>query len=77
MMRSTSEICSELEKAFSPLRCVAEIWDYGHKIRFKVFDENDKTIFEMREVVIDSVRHGSSLQDVCDAVQLRINSQRQ
>jgi hypothetical protein len=41
-----------LEDAFNPLRCVAEVWDYKQKLRFKVFDHNDQGIIEMPEIVL-------------------------
>jgi len=41
-MLSNEEICSRVEMAFSPYRCVAEIWDYGQKLRFRVFGSTDE-----------------------------------
>ena len=33
-----------LQSAFSPLRCVAESWDYGNQARFRVFDADDPLV---------------------------------
>ncbi len=72
IMLSNEEICKFVQTAFLPRRCVAEIWDYAHKLRFRVFDDQDKPVVTMEEVVLDSIRHGSALQDLCDQVKLRI-----
>jgi hypothetical protein len=53
-----------LEDAFNPLRCVAEVWDYKQKLRFKVFDHNDQGIIEMPEIVLRDLSDESRLQDV-------------
>jgi hypothetical protein len=39
---------SRLEGAFRPLKCKAEDHDYRAKLRFKVIDESDDTVFEAR-----------------------------
>jgi len=44
--RTRAEICRIVSEAFTPLRCVAEFWDYGNKFRFKVFDKNDEPVYE-------------------------------
>lgn len=72
IMLSNEEICKFVETAFLPRRCVAEIWDYAHKLRFRVFNDQDKPAVTMEEVVLDSIRNGNALQDLCDQVKLRI-----
>ena len=54
------DIKERVECAFSPLRCVAEVWDYGYRIRFKVFDSsnigvlsNKKLCSEIYELNLD------------------------
>lgn len=71
-MLSNEEICIFLQTEFLPRRCVAEIWDYEQKLRFRVFDDQEKPVVTMEEVVFDSIRHESALQDLCDQVKLRI-----
>ncbi len=36
--------------AFAPLRCVAEACDHGHRIRFRVFD-NDEPLLNVDEIL--------------------------
>lgn len=72
IMLSNEEICNLVQTAFLPRRCVAEIRDYEHKLCFRVFDDQDKPVFTMEEVVLDSIRHESPLHDLCDQVKLRI-----
>lgn len=71
-MLSNEDICKFVQMAFLPRRCVAEIWDYEHKLRFRVFDEQDKPVVTMEEVILDYFRHENSLQELCDQVKLRI-----
>jgi len=56
------------QKAFAPQRCVAEIWDYGKKMRFKVFDQQDNAVIEKPEVVLDHVRYEKQLLELLDQV---------
>ena len=35
---TVQQACSIISSAFSPLRCVAEPWDYEYRVRFRVFD---------------------------------------
>lgn len=73
-MLSNEDICKFVQTAFLPRRCVAEMWDYAHKLRFRVFDDQDKPIVTMEEVVLDSIRHGNALQELCDQFKLRITN---
>ena len=36
--------------AFAPLRCIAEPWDYGYRIRFRVFDI-DEPLLNVDEIL--------------------------
>lgn len=36
--------------AFAPLHCVAEPWDYGYRIRFRVFDK-DEPLLTVKEIL--------------------------
>ena len=55
-----------LEGAFRPLICKAEDWDYKAKMRFKVLDENDNTIFEAPEIVKSVIVDESRFADVIE-----------
>ena len=71
-MLTNREICSTLEAAFPPYRCVSEIWDYGEKVRFKVFDADDQPIITMAEVVLSSVRDVAALDSLCQQIRHRV-----
>lgn len=71
-MLTDEAICSKIEMAFSPYRCVPEIWDYGHKLRFKVFSATDKPLITMAEVVMNSVRDPAALESLICDVQKRL-----
>jgi hypothetical protein len=45
-MLTDEEIVTRIERALAPLRCVAEIYDYRARLRFKVFDENGNGVIE-------------------------------
>ena len=57
---STEQIRDAVEGAFKPLRCVAEIWDYNEKLRFKVFDADDHTAIQAPRLVLRGLRDRSS-----------------
>ena len=72
-MLSDQDICSRIEAAFPPYRCVAEIWDYGQKLRFRVFSSNDEALITMAEVVVSSVRDSGALESLIADVKLRLD----
>ena len=72
-MLSDQDICSRIEAAFPPYRCVAEIWDYGQKLRFRVFGSNDEALITMAEVVVSSVRDSGALESLISDVKLRLD----
>ncbi|WP_223532032.1 hypothetical protein [Pseudomonas sp. BF-R-30] len=48
----TAEVAAQIiESAFSPLRCVAEPWDYGERVRFRVFDNSDQPVLTVEELL--------------------------
>ncbi len=62
-MLSNAEIRTTVEQAFRPLRCVAEIWDYDQKLRFKVFDD-DRAVIEVPRLVLRDLRETDNLTSV-------------
>lgn len=72
-MLSDQDICSRIEAAFPPYRCVAEIWDYGQKLRFRIFGPNDEALITMAEVVVSSVRDSSALELLIADVKHRLD----
>jgi hypothetical protein len=49
---SDDKIKTLVEGAFQPLRCKAEIWDYGAKLKFKVYDQNNQIVYEVPLAVL-------------------------
>lgn len=72
-MLSDQDICSRVQTAFPPYRCVAEIWDYGQKLRFRVFGANDEILITMAEVVVSSVRDSGALESLIADVKYRLD----
>ena len=55
------KIKGEIQAAFAPLRCVAEVYDYQTKLRFKVFDPNDNGVLERTGIALRDLRDRSGL----------------
>jgi hypothetical protein len=66
-MPGDEEIRAIVEQAFRPLRCVAEIWDYEQKLRFRVFDNNDVGVLRMESAVLRDLRDEQNLRNVLSA----------
>ena len=64
---SDDEIRRAVEAAFRPLRCVAEVWDYNQKLRFRVFDSSDRGVLKMPSLVLRELRDKSNLRSVLSA----------
>lgn len=73
-MLTDDQIKERIENAFGPLRCVAEIWDYGHQIRFKVFDAKGNEILEMPELTLRNVRDEAQLRTVLSVARDRVEN---
>lgn len=67
-MLTNPQIVEYVERAFSPYRCVAEIWDYDAKLRFRIFDGSDKALKSVERVSLDSVRSETDLKALCEIV---------
>ena len=65
-----------LEGAFKPFRCVAEVWDYNRKLRFKVFDNNNRSIIEVPQILLRALIDESNLQDLIEQARAQIHSRR-
>lgn len=72
---SEEEVKKIIESAFQPYRCVAEIWDYGQKIRFKVFDKKGNGIFERRRIILREVSDKKRLENFLMAIKNEIEKQ--
>jgi hypothetical protein len=61
-MLTDKEITNITQEAFSPLNCVAEIWDYDTKLRFKVFNDEGECVVELSQAILSTMRNKSNLQ---------------
>jgi hypothetical protein len=57
-------IRTRIEGGFSPLRCVAEVYDYKQKLRYRVFDENDETVITVTDLVLRNYHDERELTDL-------------
>jgi hypothetical protein len=71
-MRSDDEIKEIIQQAFKPLRCVAEIWDYGEKIRFRVYRPDDKPLIQYSELTMRQAQSDRSLSDLLTEARQRV-----
>jgi hypothetical protein len=74
-MMTDQQIVSAVQAAFSPLRCTAEIWDYGKKLRLRVFDANDKIIITYPKQVLDAIRNVESLRAFLEMVRAQVQGE--
>jgi hypothetical protein len=56
---------TKLEGAFQPLRCKVQDYDARAKMRFKIIDENDKTVVEAA-ITEHDVRDAVRLADIIE-----------
>ena len=63
-----------MRNAFPPLRCTAEIRDDEKKLRFRVFDSNDKGVIRMENLVLDDVRDEIQLEQILQQVRFRLEA---
>lgn len=73
-MLTDEEIVTRIERAFAPLRCVAQIYDYRARLRFKVFDENGNGVIERPEILLGTIRDETQLEDLLADVRARISA---
>ena len=71
-MASEDEIKAIVVAAFKPLRCVAEVCDYGQKLQFKVFDEKDMGILEEKNLVLRNLSDKAQLRGVLSDARQRL-----
>lgn len=61
---STNDAALIAEAAFAPFRCVARRHDYGNRLNFRVFDENDDPILTVEDLVTSQFSDMNRLIDV-------------
>ena len=70
-MLTDKQICLQIESAFSPHRCVVELWDYDKQVRFRVFGPNDEQLATV-ESILSSVSDPAALESLLANVRHRI-----
>ena len=73
-MLTNEEITARVEIAFLPLRCIAEVWDYGQKLRFQVLDANDKNVLRLRSLVLERLRDEKQLEQMLQLARSRVRA---
>jgi hypothetical protein len=73
-MLTHQQITAKVESAFLPLRCVVQITNDGRKLRFKVFNRQDKVVLSMRGVVLSEMRQEKQLDAVLHFGRSRIRA---
>ncbi|MNM71067.1 hypothetical protein D3C81_827200 [compost metagenome] len=69
---TADEAAQILAKAFAPFRCVAEPWDYGERIRFRVFDVDDEPLLTVEELKKKQFSKQEELQAVIATSRARL-----
>jgi len=54
-------VLRSIESAFKPLRCVAEDFDYGDKVRFRVFSQSDEPLLRVEESLVRRITEPDGL----------------
>ena len=71
-MLTNTQIVEYVEHAFLPRRCVAEVWDYEAKLRFRIFDQSGNTLKSIKNIVMASIRVEANLKALCESIRLRL-----
>ena len=69
-------IKTRVEGAFKPLECRAHVYDYGRKLRFKVFDKDYDIAFETSDLVLTELLNGSFLAEIIEKARSEILARR-
>ena len=71
---TNDDIVARIQQAFRPLRCVAVIWDYDAKLRFKVFDPQDRGVIEVPSVVLRDIREWQNLKSLLNQARVEVEN---
>lgn len=63
-----------IASAFEPLECVVEVWDYGQKVRFRVFSPEDKPLLTVKDALARRVRDPDGLEFIVSAARERVEA---
>src|SRR3954470_2708567 len=63
-IESLKEIKNQVEGGFNPLPCRVQVYDYGRKLRFKVFDRDYDIAVEVSDLILEDLADGSYLAEI-------------
>lgn len=69
---TTAEGLSILQSAFAPLRCVAELYDYQSKARFRVFGTSDEPLLRMEAIELFVLGDRRLLSEIIEGARSRL-----
>lgn len=58
----TQPLIETIESAFRPLRCTAQVWDYGERVKFRIYTPEGDPLIEYPEEIL----HDISAPDVLE-----------
>ena len=73
-MMTDQQILTAVQAAFLPLRCTAEIWDCGQKLRFQVSDSQGRTVVTYPKQVLGGIRDVESLRAFLEMVRAQVQA---
>jgi hypothetical protein len=71
-LEAVTKIKTELEAAFKPLYCRAQVYDSGEKLRFKVFDRDYDVACEMADLSLRALLDQTLLSNVIQKARRQI-----
>lgn len=71
---SLEEALKRIRRAFAPLECVAEDWDYEHRIRLKVLDPAGDPLITVDELLQDLFTDPSRLDWMLREIASRVKA---
>jgi Protein of unknown function (DUF1652) len=75
-LQSVIEIKDHVENAFKPLNCRAQVYETGRKLRFKVFDKDNDTAFEISDLALTDLLDETRLSRIIESACAQIHARR-
>ena len=74
-MLTDHQVVAKLESAFAPLYCGTEVYDYGARVRFAVFDGQKKPILKREGILLRWLRREPMFEDLMKEVRRYVRKQ--
>src|SRR3954447_17651059 len=75
-IEALKEIKNQVEGGFKPLPCRVQVYDYGRKLRFKVFDRDYDIAVEVADLALEDLVDGSYMAEIIEKARTRILARR-